>query len=68
MITLLLGTIYGIGFGLTLVGGALYLIVLNGLHHTPNFFKLILGVIVWPITWAILGYKLSRLLREEFSL
>lgn len=64
MITLLLGTIYGVGFGLSIVGGTLYLMVLNGLHSKPNPIKFLSGIILWPIAWVTLGYKLYKMSRE----
>lgn len=64
---LLLGTIYGLGFGLTVVGGVIYLMVMNGLKCYPSKLKMILGVVFWPITWAAVGYRLYRIFREEFK-
>jgi hypothetical protein len=67
MITLLLGYIYGVGFGLTIVGGVVYLLVMNGLKCHPSKIKMLLGLVGWPITWGVVSCKLYRVFREEFK-
>ena len=67
MITLLLGYIYGVGFGLTVVGGIIYLMVMKGLKYHPSKPKILLGLLLWPIAWCTLGYKLMKIFRQEFS-
>lgn len=64
MLTMLLGYIYGVGFGLSIVGGALYFMVLNGLRCQPSLPKFILGVIFWPIGWVAVAIKLYKLYKE----
>ncbi len=65
MITALLGYIYGVGFGLSLVGGTLYLIVLRGLKLRPNTIKFLLGVIFWPIGCSVVACKLYKMFKED---
>lgn len=66
MITLSLGFIYGTGFALTLVGGVLWLFVLNALLHGHiNPLKIVGAALIWPITLSWIGYKMYKYVRAE---
>jgi hypothetical protein len=67
MISLLLGYTYGVGFGLTVVGGVVYFMVMNGLKCRPSKLKMLLGLVGWPITWVVVSYRLYKIFREEFD-
>jgi hypothetical protein len=54
---LFLGTIYGIGFGITLIGGTLYLLLLNG-KASP--LKVAAAIVGWPITCGVIAYNIWR--------
>ena len=64
MITLTLGFIYGAGFILTLVGGAIWMIILNALHDNLHPLKLLGAAIVWPITLTWVGIKMWKVIKE----
>lgn len=62
---LIISTIYGIGFGICLIGGTVWLMILAGLN-TPNLplLRILLAIIGWPITFAYLGYKGYQMYRD----
>ena len=71
MIAWLLGTVYGIGFGLSVCGSIPHLMVLNGLKK-PTAWQLrrrvllmLLCCLIWPISWAVIAYKLYRVYMEN---
>lgn len=47
--------IYGIGFGLTFIGEACLLALIDRKTSLPLFCA---KVIAWPLTWAAFGYKI----------
>ena len=60
MLLISIGIVYGIGLGLTLVGGLLYVIILGGLHTAFPLWKFLLGIVFWPATWGFTFYKLYK--------
>ena len=67
MITLALGFIYGTGFAITLIGGTLWMMVLNLIHNTVRPYHVVGAAIVWPITLGIAIYKVYRFIQEEYA-
>lgn len=64
MFFICLATIYGTGFGICLIGGSLWLIILNKWGGNLPILRTILSIIGWPFTFAYLGYKLYQIYQE----
>jgi hypothetical protein len=60
MISTILSFIYGVGFALTLVGGFIWLMVLNLFKGYLHPLKVLIIAIVWPIALPIIGYKIYK--------
>jgi hypothetical protein len=60
MIVVALGTLYGMGVGITMIGGIIYVMVLGSLHVKIPLWKTVTAAAFWPVTWAYVGYQLWK--------
>ena len=60
MIVLALGTLYGIGVGIAIIGGIVYVMVLGGLHVHVPLWKMLGAALLWPATWSYIGYQMWK--------
>jgi hypothetical protein len=60
------GFIYGLGFTLTLLGGFIWVAVLNTIHGSLHPLKVLGLAVVWPITLMVLGYRFYQYVKDEY--
>lgn len=60
MISSILSFIYGFGFALTLVGGIVWMGVVNTFKGFLHPIKVLVIVIAWPIALPLIGYTLYK--------
>lgn len=68
MIPWSLGTIYGVGFGITLTVMLIIKVLLLGLgihQERKSLIKTVFGLLLWPITWGVVIHSIWKLYMEE---
>lgn len=53
MLWLFLAMLYGMGFGLTLIG---QLLLIGLIRTNTTWLKFLSKVVFWPVTWFLFGY------------
>lgn len=66
MISWSFGFIYGLGFTLTLLGGFIWMGVLNALHDRLHPLKVLGVALIWPITVMVLVYRFYQYVKDEY--